>query len=290
MHKKLYKSIIDELCPEGNWKLRCSIEKLLNAKINQLPCRDVTGEETRYPTDRASMKAFLETFFARHYFQVQKSLVEYLTSSEFYDSLTTKEFNILDIGSGPAVASLAVTEMLDCILGARNEAGIHKLRVNYVLNDTENICLGIGQELLRNYFRSQSPQRISCGHVFSMEKGFPSNFGQLERVARNLGLYDLIILSYVLKPLHNDLGLKNIANALSMLQGISKPNGRIMIIQDKFSKALVGNVSRLIGQSFKKETLAQHIYSENNDNETYTYSYYTCLFAPTGLSVNARAV
>ena len=112
----LLKRVSGELCPEGNWRLSDVMEKLLRLQINSLPKRTVSEEETRYPTQPASMRAFLDSFFARHYFQVQDGMLAYMTSEEFLNLLDKRELNVLDIGCGPAVASLAITDMLTCIL------------------------------------------------------------------------------------------------------------------------------------------------------------------------------
>ena len=84
------------------------------------------------------MRAFLNKFFARHYFQVQDSLVDYMTSEDFHALLDTQELRILDIGSGPAVASLAISDMVACILDnlrqTNQQVKGRKVRISYVLN------------------------------------------------------------------------------------------------------------------------------------------------------------
>jgi hypothetical protein len=119
------------------------------------------------------MRAFLDTFFTRHYFQVQDSLLEYMTSEEFIFLLKIGKLNILDIGSGPAVASLAITEILACVL--KNLTGTKKIRINYFLNDPVNICLGVGKELLNDYFLSirQDNQKLLNNVALSIKEVFP---------------------------------------------------------------------------------------------------------------------
>jgi ribosomal protein RSM22 (predicted rRNA methylase) len=173
MSSYLYDRVKDELCPDNIWQLSDVLERLLNRQINRLPKIETNDEETRYPDDPASMRAFLDTFFTRHYFQVQDSLLEYMTSEEFIFLLKIGKLNILDIGSGPAVASLAITEILACVL--KNLTGTKKIRINYFLNDPVNICLGVGKELLNDYFLSirQDNQKLLNNVALSIKEVFP---------------------------------------------------------------------------------------------------------------------
>lgn len=54
---ELRKRVSDELCPDGSWRLTDVMEKLLRLQMNSLPQRTVSEEETRYPTQPASMMA-----------------------------------------------------------------------------------------------------------------------------------------------------------------------------------------------------------------------------------------
>lgn len=156
MSNELYEKVIEEICPSGNWRLGDTVEKLLKLQINRLPRKVVPEEEVRYPTSPAAMRAFLDTFFVRHYFQVQNSLLEYLTSEDFLELLNTQNVSILDIGAGPAVASLTITDIIVRTITQMNKISIKPnpkiVKIRYVLSDTSNICLGTGQELIRNYF------------------------------------------------------------------------------------------------------------------------------------------
>jgi ribosomal protein RSM22 (predicted rRNA methylase) len=156
MSNELYERIIEELCPSGNWQLGDAMEKLLRLQINRLPQRAVPEEEVRYPTSPAGMRAFLDTFFARHYFQVQNSLLEYLTSEDFLELLNTQNVSVLDIGAGPAVASLAITDIVARVIRQLSKmnwrANSKIIKIRYILNDTANICLGTGQELITSHF------------------------------------------------------------------------------------------------------------------------------------------
>jgi ribosomal protein RSM22 (predicted rRNA methylase) len=282
---ELLKRVSDGLCPDGNWRLSDVMEKLLRLQMNSLPQRTVSEEETRYPTQPASMRAFLDTFFARHYFQVQDGLLAYMTSEEFLNLLDKRELNILDIGCGPAVASLAITDMLTCILrhleSISLQAYTKEIRIRYILNDTEGLCLGVGQQLLENYFRlSRQHGQLHQNGMFAIEKGFPSSMIQLERLHGNIGPYDITNFSYVVNPLNEEEGLRNLSAGLLQVEKLCSASGRILILQDRFSVSLMRRIVKAIGRSCRKRVLSQHVYSTGNSNALYTYSYYCCLFAP----------
>jgi ribosomal protein RSM22 (predicted rRNA methylase) len=123
MDNRLRDFIQNKLCPDGEWKLSDYMRSVLERQISRLPKAIVSEDETRYPTTPAGMRAFLDVFFTRHYFQVQDSLLEYMISDEFMDSLATGALQILDVGCGPAVASLAITDILGYILEYFRYAG-----------------------------------------------------------------------------------------------------------------------------------------------------------------------
>ena len=84
----------------------------------------------------------------------------------------------------------------------------------------------------------------------------------------------------MVNPLNDDNGLDNIGNNFAEVEALCNSNGRILILQDKFSDSLIKKIARKIGQSCKKNVLTQKVYSESNENSVYTYSYYRCLFDP----------
>jgi hypothetical protein len=83
--------------------------------------------------------------------------LEYVLSEDFLEMVRNGNLRILDIGSGPAVASPAISDMLRCIFRhieeEKNWLMGKKLAVDYLLNDTSAICLGTGQHMLADYFR-----------------------------------------------------------------------------------------------------------------------------------------
>lgn len=286
MNRTLQNLIRGEFCPNGIWQLSNVMKSVLKYEISRLPKGEVSESETRYPESPSAMKAFLIKFFTRHYFQAQHSLFDYMTSNEFLSLLTSGKLLILDVGCGPAVASLAITDMLACILehlenmGECSKGTIVKL--TYVLNDISGICLGTGQRMLTNYY--YIARRYSSGIIhsrtISIQKAFPDNMSQLRQVRLNLGTYDMAIFSYVVSPLNEDKGFNSLVNGLLNIGKLCSHNGRILILQDKFQASLVRQMSKAMDVSSHKEELTQHVYPSRNANETYTYSYYRCLYAP----------
>lgn len=280
MNSYLYVRVKDELCPDSNWELSSVVEKILKLQMNRLPKREASDEETRYPDNQASMRAFLDKFFARHYFQIQNSMIEYMTSEEFIDLLQFGELNILDIGSGPAVSSLAITDILACVL--KNLRDTRKIGINYFLNDTVNICLGVGKELLNAYFLllRQDNTELFNNITLSLKEGFPTNINQLMRIEKNYGEYDIVSFSYVITPLNEQEDLGKLADSFLKIESMFNPNGRILILQDKFKEDLIRKITGSIGKKYKQEELSQYVYSSDNNNELHTYTYYSSLYSP----------
>ncbi len=286
MSNRLSDFVQNELCPNGEWKLSDYMKSVLERQMSRLPEAAVSETETRYPTTLAGMRAFLDVFFTRHYFQVQDSLLDYMASGEFTDSLVSGKLQILDVGCGPAVASLALTEMLSYILEHLRYTGSlprnRFLNITYVLNDISGVCLGAGQRMLTDYFRICRAYHKGTIRLrtICIQEPFPSNVKQLRRIRNNLDSYNIAVFSYVVVPLSEEEGLNDFVNGLWDIEELSSTDGRILILQDKFQAALVRRMSGAIGVSAHKAKLTQAIYPQRNANESYTYSYYRCLYAP----------
>ena len=286
MNRTLQTLVQEELCPDGIWQLTDTVKSVLIHQILRLSEREVSNLEMRYPKSPAQMRAFLVKFFTRHYFQIQNYLVDYMTSQDFLDLIKLGQLRILDIGSGPAVAPLAITEMLSCILKHLGYLGAwpkgKTIKVSYVLNDTSFVCLDTGQRMLTDYFRIRRDyeKEIINNQIINVQKAFPDNMNLLQRAGFNLAAYDIIVFSYVISPLNENLGFHNLVDGLLKIEKLCRHNGRILIVQDKYEASLMRRISRAIGTSSKKQVLTQYIYPKRNENETYTYIYYCCLYAP----------
>ncbi len=296
MENTLRNDVKKELCPDGIWQLTDVMEATLERQISRLPKGEVSETDTRYPTTTTSMRAFLEVFFTRHYFQVQNSLFDYITSDDFFNTLESGTMQILDVGCGPAVASLAITEMLSRILKNLREAGdwpeSGKIKIDYILNDTSGLCLGIGRQMLTNYFRrtNGTGNGVTCNRIISIQKAFPDNMSQLRRIKFNLNAFDIVTFSYVVVPLSEDNKSKSLVDGLLNVEELCNHDGRILILQDKFQEDLIRNIGQEIENSCDKQTLTQEIFPKRTENEINTYTYYQCLYAPKLTDVQSATV
>lgn len=276
----------DRLSPGGIWQLMEPTRSVLRHQISLLPKRSVSEIDARYPVTPASMRAFLEAFFTRHYFQIQNSLVSYTTSPDFLDPASSGHLRILDIGAGPAVAALAIMDLVGCLLECVQTMGgwptSRVIDVTYVLNDTSAICLAVAQRMLAGHFHRRRGYGtvVVRSRMFSVQTPFPSNMHQIGRIARNVGTYDITILSYVVGPLVEDSGLSTLVNGLLSIEKLCTHNGRILIVQDRFRGALMRRISRAVGISTHREELTQEVYPDRDVGEIRTYWYYDCLYGP----------
>lgn len=286
MDRTLQNLVQDRLSPGGIWQLMEPTRSILRYQVSLLPKGSVSEIDARYPVTPASMRAFLEAFFTRHYFQIQNSLVSYTTSPDFLNLVSCGHLRILDIGSGPAVAALAIMDLVRCVLECVQTIGGWPTStiadVTYVLNDTSAICLAVAQRMLAGYFHRGRGHGTAVVHsrTFSVQTPFPTNMHQIRRIARNVGTYDITILSYVVGPLVEDSGLNTLVNGLLSVEKLCTHNGRILIVQDRFKGALMRRISRAVNISTHKEELTQEVYPDRDVGEIRTYWYYDCLYGP----------
>lgn len=279
-------AVTSELCPDGIWRLSDGVRRVLNRAMQCLPKGSVSEDETRYPTTRTGMRAFLDKFFARHYFQIQDSLVDHVVSNDFREAVSRRHLHLLDLGCGPAVGSLAISELVRSILSNAISEPRHgrqmPVTISYVLNDTSDVCLGTATEFLDHYLQvvqAQSRFRL-VGTRFAVEKPFPSNLNQLARLQKHIGAYDFIVMSYVAIPLEDGLEREELMEGLHRLRDLCGSRGKLIIIQDQFRRPLVSRISRMIGQQFSERTLRQYVYSSDNRNSVQSYSYFRCICGP----------
>jgi ribosomal protein RSM22 (predicted rRNA methylase) len=282
MTESVESQIKSEICPDGIWELSDRVKNVLRRQIGRLPNKSVSKEETMFPSTASGMRAFLEVFFSRHYFQVQNSLLDYVASEDFYDILDSGEIRILDVGCGPAVGAMAVTDIVMSLLENRNSLRQRPVRFVYVLNDTSGICLATGQRMLNEYFDLCRINRIGVGEhkIMTLAKGFPDNTNQLVRIEKNYGAYHLIMFSYVIHPLADDNETIDFANDIVRTEELCDPCGRILILQDKYRESLIRILGEQINASVENKELTQEIFPIRGTANTYTYTYYQCLYKP----------
>jgi len=287
MDLTLQNHLLQEFRPNGIWKLSDMMKSILRRQISRLPLSKVTEDETRYPESPSAMKAFLIKFFARHYLQTQNSLIEYITSQDFHNIIRLGNLRILDVGSGPAVASLAITEMIFTLVKHLKNKKIwptsKRVNIYYILNDTSSICTGTGLRMLNNYYNSirKNNRDIILDQKICIQNGFPDNLKQLKRIRFNLGSYDIVVFSYVLSPLNEEIEFNKLILGLFNLEKFCNYSGRILILQDKYRAGLVHRISRAIGINSNFEKSVQEIYPKRDMSGIYPYWYYCFVYIPT---------
>lgn len=284
------KLLLAELCPDEIWQLSETIRSVIKRQISRLPKREVSEWGTRYPEDMAGMRAFLQVFFTRHLFQIQSTLVDHVSSPDFLATLKAGRLRMLDIGSGPAVASLAITDMVTRFLvnaaDRRARPRPRKITITHVLNDPAAICLATGKHMLTRYGAGlrHSPISASGQTVLTMRTNFPENLDKLRRLAIAFGGFDIVLLSYVVKVLSEAGRFAEMVRGIQELEQLCSPHGRIVIVQDKFQKDLLRRLAQRLGVSCHKQTVTQEVYPQRGENKQQTYTYYDCLYAPSSTS------
>lgn len=278
--------LLQEFRPNGIWQLSDLIKSILRRQISCLPKGNVSEDETRYPKSPVAMRAFLIKFFCRHYFQIQNSLFKYITSQDFYNIIRLGHLRIFDVGSGPAVTPLAITDMLNCYIKCLEKTGEwpkgKRVKVDYILNDTCSLCLGTGKHMLAKYFQNNNcHRRIIRGQTISIQKDFPDNLSQLQRIWLNIGKYDVVTFSYVINAMNEEKGFKNLVLGLFNIENLCNYSGRILILQDRFQARFIKKISRALGISYNIEKTVQQIYPKRNMCDFFTYLHFCCLYIPT---------
>ncbi|MBN2020062.1 MAG: hypothetical protein JW749_07550 [Sedimentisphaerales bacterium] len=289
MTESIVSQIKDKLCPDGIWRLSDIMKSILKRQINRMPKGNASDEEAMYPSTAAGMREFLSTFFSRHYFQIQNSLMDYIDSEDFEDIISNGEIRILDIGCGPAVGVLAVTDIIRSLLENQSNSVLRPVRFVYVLNDTSKICLSIGQRMLNEYLDLCRVSKIGTGEqkVLTLTNDFPNNIKQLERIEKNYGTYHLMMFSYVIRPLVDENGTSGLAKDIVKAEKLCESRGRMLILQDQYRESLLRMLGKQINASVENKELTQEIFPKRGTADTHTYSYYQCLYKPRHNSAEA---
>lgn len=142
--------------------------------------------------------------------------------------------------------------------------------------------MGMGQELLRNYFSLNIRENTMLFHerTISLQTGFPASMNQLRRIYRHFGPYNFVNFCYVINPLNEQIGSSKIIDGIKQIEVQTSPMGRVLILQDRFSESLIKRISRGLNESCQESELTQVLYPKTDEKRIYTYSYRYCIFAP----------
>ena len=265
----------ERVAPSDIWKLDPVLEALLKRQIYSLPStKNLSKLECRYPEDKKSLRAFLDKFFARHLFQVQNAILQQDTFERLLQAIRNENVTIADIGCGPAVASIAILNLISHICVKTKKA----IKVSVVLNDNATEILSVGKSMLDTYAKQLN--NIYVTQNIALDTPFPDSMVQLRRISNMLAPYDLCCLSYVLIPLKEEASYNKINEQLQNLVGCCNSRGTGLIVQDKFRESLARHLGSLLKASVKKLNLCQKIYDSNNSFSEYSYDYFRIAFFP----------
>ena len=259
---------------DGVWQLRSTMAKVLKAQLGALPTPGgVSEEERRYPTTEAGLATFLDDLFTRHLIQVQNSLLQEQAIAKLHEAMEWSRVTILDIGSGPAVAALAVLDLLDVMLQILE---LPPISVEVALNDVSAVNLEAGERLIQSY-HSRNGEPFQSITVRPLHRGFPNNLAEIRECAVAWGGFDVLLLSYVLVPLKRLLSHRAIQEALRVALDCGSSSAVGLILQDKFNESLARAVGRNLQFSTRKASVRQAVDKQKLGQEVQTYTYFETL-------------
>jgi len=260
---------------ENVWILDDEIEQILQKQINLLPLsKSLSKLQYRYPQSKAELRGFYDKFFARHFFQAQNSIMQPDSFERLMKAINKGVITIADIGSGPAVASVALLNIISHICNEINRS----VSVNIVLNDVESELLFEAEKVIDTY--SKKLKRVYIATVLKIDNPFPKSMIQLKRISRMLGRYDFAFMSYVLLPLKEESTYSQLNEKLTEFFDCLSNFGVGIINQDKFRENLSRRIGSLMESTIRKMSLCQRIYDSNNSYDQYSYEYFRVIILP----------
>lgn len=181
---------------------------------------------------------------------------------------------IADIGCGPAVASMAILNLVSQVCRKLNR----NIHINIIFNDISTEALAIGRKILDAY--AKHLYGISISKMLVLETPFPDSMIQLRRISNMLDPYDICCLSYVLDLVKEESSYEELRQRIEMLLGFCKPTGFILNLQDKFRESFARRIGHFLKASVNKLNLRQKIYDSTNSCDEYSYDYFRIAFFP----------
>ena len=275
--EEILEKVYGEIRPNEMWVLPLAIENLVKNEIRTLPLKEVSEQEGRCPTTSAGMRFFLDHFFVQHYFQIQNAIIKYLVSEYALEQINHNRLRVLDIGAGPAVGVLAITEIIRTIIRESNLI-YPPIQVEYVCVEPSEICRSTGLKMASRYFahlhfENKTEFRV---HLSDISIPFPDCLDELKPLSQNKADFQVILLSYVLNPLFDTYRIEDIQNGIEQLKSMLAPYGEILVIQDRFSEDKIEITASMLGTEMEEQELTQKVYSAYMDRDTQSYHYCVC--------------
>ena len=257
------------------------VENIWDEELKGLPAGEAYRMQKRYPTTPEGMGTFLRTLYPRHYLQVQESVSQAVQQPWIEKAAKQGEINIVDIGSGPAVASLAITDLVTQKL---KTLSIGKpVQFNYLLNDTSSICLETGTRMLDRYFLHRRAGNrgpgihAEKGQVLTLSDPFPASHQAIHEYCGEDKRYHFLCAGYLLVPMNENMDLSRAANCIASLKQHASPSGGcVLMLQDNFHPELAHQVSHLTGATMEKVGSRQRVYGHKERDKGATYTYLRC--------------
>jgi len=189
--------------------------------------------------------------------------------------------HLLDVGCGPATASLAVTDLLNSLL-VIPELVTPWNDLFYTFNDTSEAGLLAGVTLLGNFrrrslltrnpraaLRIHDPETIVAAFPESAERiSIPRHRPEAPRDS-------MLIMSYVVGPLVEKEGVHSIARGIrKIVMSDERRTMGLMLIEDQFHEKQLRSLARELELRVEERTLSLKTYWAENHHEIYTYRYY----------------
>ncbi len=284
MNKKLRNQVKETVSPFELFALSPIVSRVLQNAISRLPKKDVSDDEQRCPTTRSGVRANLESLFVRHFHQMQDSLLLPQSFTELTERCEKGVLRIVDIGSGAGTASTAAMDIAANVLETSGPRFDRPLVVDIVLNDISNVAMQEGTKLIRAFARNM--RRLGVRNVVPVSGPFPKSTPQLQRIQRNVGLYDFCFMSYALAAIKEDSQYSEIADGLDSM--IRASDGRTcgIVLQDKFHESMARQLTAKLGTSCKKVTIRQKVHDPSNGNDAQSYTFFRSVL---GSPVSATA-
>jgi hypothetical protein len=280
----------NKVAPDGEFQLDERLATILRSEASRLSEKaDLPEPEQRYPTTRAGVRWQLETFFARHVFQVQDTLLLPETFSRLEACCRRGSVRLADIGSGAGAASVAALDLIARIVGSSQGSVSRRpnVVVDVVLNDVSTEAMATGIRLI-SAFAGQPGSRLRVNRAITLETPFPKSARQLRRLGGALGPYDFCFMSYALVPLKDDSPYDDIVTGLQETVRLGDSSDTCgVVLQDQFHESAIRRLAAKLGIPCSKATIRQKVYDPSNSNEEQTYTFYRCLLNAEPAAVTA---
>ena len=113
--------------------------------------------------------------------------------------------------------------------------------------------------------------------VDTLGKGFPDNLPEIRKVALVSGGLDVLLMSYIMVPLKQEMSHREIERTIDILLNFGSMTAVGLILQDKFNESLIRRVGRNLARSTRKASLRLAVDEVKLGMKEQTYTYFETL-------------